>query len=64
MVSIKYIVYEYVTNPLAFNHYTRTELKSDKELKQYLFDHQSNLKNIEIFNKENKCEIKLEVTIK
>lgn len=61
---MKYIVYEYFTKPFDFGHYRRTELKSDKELKQYLFDNQRNLKNIEIFNKEDKRDIKFEVTIK
>ena len=61
---MKYIVYEYVQMLCYPSYYKRTELKSDKELKNYLFKHQDNLKNIEIFNKSNKCEIKFEVVIK
>ena len=47
---MKYIVYEYIA-PYLFNpsKYDRYELKNDKELKEFLFKHQDNLKNIEIF---------------
>lgn len=61
---MKYIVYEYVIDSFSLSRYRRIELKNDKELKQYLFDNQRNLKNIEIFNKEDKRDIKFEVTIK
>ena len=62
---MKYIVYEYIA-PYLFNlpKYNRYELKNDDELKDFLFKHQDNLKNIEIFNKSNKCEINFEVYIK
>lgn len=62
---MKYIVYEYIA-PYLFNpsKYNRYELKNDDELKEFLFKHQDNLKNIEIFNKSNKCEINFEVYIK
>ena len=62
---MKYIVYEYIA-PYLFNpsKYDRYELKNDKELKEFLFKHPDNLKNIEIFNKSNKCEINFEVYIK
>lgn len=62
---MKYIVYEYIA-PYIFNpsKYSRYELKDDDALKEFLFKHQDNLKNIEIFNKSNKCEISFEVYIK
>ena len=61
---MKYIIYELVTTLLLGPQYERTTLKNDKELKEFLFKHRDNLKNIEIFNKSNKCEIKFEVTVK
>lgn len=62
---MKYIVYEYIAQfMLAPSTYKRYELKSDKELKDFLFKHQDNLKNIEVFNKSQKCEIKIEINIK
>lgn len=62
---MKYIVYEYIEG-YAFqpSKYERHELKTQKELKEFLFKHQDNLKNIEIFNKSNKCSINFEVIIK
>lgn len=62
---MKYIVYEYI-NQYLFNpsRYERHELKTDKELKDFLFKHQNNLKNIEIFKKSQKCEINIEINIK
>lgn len=64
---MKYIVYE-LKQPAPFSltmspYYARSELKNDKELKDYLFNHQDNLKNIEIFNKSNKCKINFQVII-
>lgn len=62
---MKYIVYMY--NPpylLNLGGYVRNELKNDKELKDFLFKHQDNLKNIEVFNKVNKCKINFEIYIK
>lgn len=62
---MKYIVYEYIAQfMLTPSTYKRYELKSDKELKDFLFKHQDNLKNIEVFNKSQKCEIKIEINIK
>lgn len=61
---MKYIIYELVQTPLIGHQYERTTLKNDKELKDYLFKHRNNLKNIEIFNISNKCKIKFEVTVK
>ena len=60
---MKYIVYEFI-DLLFGKAYLRYELKSNKELKDFLFKHQNNLKNIEIFNKSNKCEINFEVHVK
>lgn len=61
---MKYIVYEYSTNVLGFNgEYQRVELKNDKELNDYLFRHQDNLRNIEIFSKSNKCKVEFNVII-
>lgn len=52
---MKYIIYEYIAQYMFQPaRYERHELKTDKELKEFLFKHQSNLKNIEIFNKSNK----------
>lgn len=62
---MKYIIYEYIAQYMFQPaRYERHELKTDKELKEFLFEHQSNLKNIEIFNKSNKCKINFEVYIK
>ena len=65
---MKYIIYELLPKDVydlsPWYQYERTILKNDKELKDYLFKHRDNLKNIEIFNKSNKCEIKFEVTVK
>ncbi len=62
---MKYIVYEYVVpSCLAVPYYARYELKNDKELKNFLFKHQNNLKNIEIFNKTNKCNVDISINIK
>lgn len=62
---MKYIVYEYIAQFMFTpSNYKRYELKTDKELKDFLFKHQDNLKNIEIFNKSQKCEIKIEINIK
>ncbi len=61
---MKYIIYEYIEPFLQLARYERHEIKTDKELKEFLFKHQNNLKNIEIFNKSNKCNIKFEVLVK
>ena len=45
---MKYIVYEFIDS-LFERKYVRYELKSSKELKDFLFKHQNNLKKIEIF---------------
>lgn len=60
---MKYIVYEF-TDLLFGEAYSCYESKSNKELKDFLFKYQNNLKNIEIFNKSNKCEINFEVHVK
>lgn len=62
---MKYIIYEYISQVFFEpSKYERHVLKTDKELKEFLFKHQSNLKNIEIFSKSNKCEINFEVIVK
>lgn len=62
---MKYIIYEYVASYMFQPaRYDRYEIKTDKELKEFLFKHQNNLKNIEIFNKSNKCKINFEIYIK
>lgn len=62
---MKYIIYEYIAAyMLQPARYDRYEIKTDKELKEFLFKHQNNLKNIEIFNKSNKCKINFEIYIK
>lgn len=62
---MKYIIYEYIVGYMMQpSRYVRHELKTDKELKEFLFKHQDNLKNIEIFNKSNKYKINFEVYIK
>lgn len=60
---MKYIIYEYVTPYFSIPYYARYELKNDKELKNFLFKHQDNLKNIEIFNKTDKCNIDISINI-
>lgn len=61
---MKYIVYEYIAAYMFQpSMYKRYEIKTDKELKDFLFRHQNNLKNIEIFSKSNKCKINFEVYI-
>lgn len=63
---MNYIIYVKEQNlfSVPIYRYERYELKSDEELKQFLFDRQHNLKNIEIFNTSHKCEINFEVFIK
>lgn len=62
---MKYIVYEFIPVSLVqfSSKYNRYEIKSDEELKEFLFKHQNNLKHIEIFNKSDKCEINFEIHI-
>ena len=50
----KFIVYRHY-NSLLYWTYERVELTKN-ELKEYLFNHQSELKNIEIFKKRRKNE--------
>lgn len=62
---MKYIIYEYIVGFLGVpSRYERHVLKTDEELKNFLFKHQNNLKNIEVFNKSNKCKINFEVIVK
>ncbi len=57
----KFIVYRYY-NPILYWTYERVELTKN-ELKEYLFNHQSELKNIEIFKKEERTKININVSI-
>lgn len=62
---MKYIVYKNITGYFDLEkRYERTELKNDKELKNYLFDNQHNLKNIEIFTESKKVNININIEIK
>lgn len=58
----KYIVYRYFNN-LMFWNYERIEL-SEKELEPYIEKHLGELKNIEIFTRENKIKLEINVNIK
>lgn len=57
----KFIVYRYY-NTILYWTYERVELTKN-ELKEYLFNHQSELKNIEIFKKEERMKININVSI-
>lgn len=57
----KYIVYRYFDNVLFYT-YERVEL-TEKELKDYLYEHQTELKNIEVFKEEGKCKVEMQVDI-
>lgn len=57
----KFIVYRYY-NTILYGTYERVEL-TKKELKEYLFNHQSELKNIEIFKKEERTKININISI-
>lgn len=57
----KFIVYRYY-NSILYWTYERVELTKN-ELKEYLFNHQSELKNIEIFKKEERTKININVSI-
>ena len=57
----KFIVYRH-NNSLLYWTYERVELTKN-ELKEYLFNHQSELKNIEIFKKEERTKININVSI-
>lgn len=59
----KYIIYEYCRGLFQDSKYMRYELRNDNELKEFLFKHQDNLKNIEIFNKTDKCQINIDISI-
>lgn len=59
----KYIVYEYCLSLFQGSKYMRYEIRNESELKEFLFNHQDNLKNIEIFNKIDKCQINIEINI-
>lgn len=58
----KYIVYRYY-NAILYWAYERIEL-SEKELEQYIEKHLGELKNIEIFTRENKIQLEVNVNIK
>lgn len=58
----KYIAYRYFNN-LMFWNYERIEL-SEKELEPYIEKHLGELKNIEIFTRENKIKLEINVNIK
>ena len=57
----KFIVYRYY-NSILYWTYERVELTKN-ELKEYLFNHQSELKNIEIFEKKERTKININVSI-
>ena len=57
----KFIVYRHY-NTILYWTYERVELTKN-ELKEYLFNHQSELKNIEIFKKEERTKININVSI-
>lgn len=57
----KFIVYRYY-NTILYWTYERVEL-SKKELKNYLLKHQGELKNIEIFKKEERAKVNINVSI-
>ena len=57
----KFIVYRHY-NGILYWTYERVELTKN-ELKEYLFNHQSELKNIEIFKKEERTKININVSI-
>lgn len=57
----KFIVYRYY-NSILYWTYERVELNKN-ELKEYLFNHQSELKNIEIFKKKERTKININVSI-
>ena len=57
----KFIVYRYY-NTILYGTYERVEL-TKKELQEYLFNHQSELKNIEIFKKDERTKININVSI-
>lgn len=57
----KFIVYRHY-NSILYWTYERVELTKN-ELKEYLFNHQSELKNIEIFKKEERTKININVSI-
>lgn len=57
----KFIVYRHY-NSILYWTYERVELTKN-ELKKYLFNHQSELKNIEIFKKEERTKININVSI-
>lgn len=63
----KYIVFEFIrrTNPfdIVGDRYERHEIKTDKELKDFLFKHKDNLSNLEVFSKVNKCKIEFNVIL-
>ena len=57
----KFIVYRYY-DAILYWTYERVEL-TKKELKNYLFKHQSELEKIEIFKKEERMKININVSI-
>ena len=57
----KFIVYRYY-NAILYCNYERVEL-TKKELKNYLFKHQTELENIEVFKKSEKTKININVNI-
>lgn len=61
-MSKKYIVYRYFNN-LMFLNYERIEL-SEKELEPYIEKHLGELKNIEIFTRENKIQLEVNVNMR
>lgn len=60
---MKYIVFQKYYNMFQGDNIERIELNTDEELKDYLFKNKDNLNNIEIFNKQDKVEIKIDINI-
>ncbi len=58
----EFIVYRYYFNGMFWT-YERLELP-EKELKQYIAEHQNGMKNIEVFRKSERAEISVNVDVK
>ena len=58
----EFIVYRYYFNGVFWT-YEKLELP-EKELKQYIAEHQNEMKNIEVFRKSERVEISVNVDVK
>lgn len=59
----KYIAYRYYNTIVLGWTYERTDL-SEKELATYIKEHLGELKNIEIFTREDKIKINVNIEVK